>query len=66
MTKKNSGINDLPDESGEQSHVDGNSGMDNLIDGESVPDTPDEISAEEAEEVRLHGKTPTKRISDIL
>jgi hypothetical protein len=66
MTKKNSGKNDLPDESGEQSHVDGNSGMDNLLDGERVPDTPEDISAEDAEEVRRHGKNPTKRISDIF
>lgn len=66
MSKKNSGINDLPNESGEQSHVDGNSGMDNFLDGERVPDTPEEISAEDAEQVRRHGKTPTRRLSDIL
>lgn len=66
MSKKNSGINDRHDAGGEQSHVDGNSGMENLIDGETLPDPPDEVTREEAREMERRAKTPTKRHSDIM
>lgn len=66
MSKKNSGINDRHDESGEQSHIDGNSGIDNRIDGEELSDPPEEITREQAKEYARQGKTPTKRKSDII
>lgn len=70
MSKKNSGINDRHDESGEQSHVDGNSGLDNLIDGEALPDPPDVIDVAQARELQRRAstltRTPTKRDSDIF
>lgn len=66
MSKKNGGINDRNDASGEQSHVDGNSGIDHLIDNEELPEPPTEINAEQAEEAHRHAKTPTKRDSRIL
>ncbi len=66
MSKKNSGINDRHDESGEQSHVDGNSGIDNRLDGEVLPDPPEEISEEQARQRRHRAKTPTKRESDVM
>jgi hypothetical protein len=66
MSKKNSGINDRHDASGEQSHIDGNSGLDNLIDGEALPDPPDQISGEEARELERRAKTPTRRKGEII
>lgn len=70
MSKKNSGINDRHDESGEQSHVDGNSGLDNLIDGEALPDPPDAVDVAQARELERRAstltRTPTKRDSDII
>lgn len=66
MSKKNSGINDRHDSSGEQSHIDGNSGLDNLIEGEVLPDPPDEVSQEEAADLARRAKTPTKRKGDIV
>lgn len=66
MSKKNSGINDHDDASGEQSHVDGNSGISNRIDGKTLPEPPTEISRQQSEEDERHAKMPTKRKSDIL
>jgi hypothetical protein len=66
MSKKNSGINDRNDESGEQSHIDGNSGIANRIDGEELPDPPEEITRDQAKEFARVGKTPTKRNSNII
>lgn len=66
MSKKNSGINDRHDESGEQSHVDGNSGLDNLIDGEALPDPPDTMETSKLRELQKHAPTPTRRDNDIV
>lgn len=66
MSKKNGGINDQDDASGEQSHVDGNSGISNLIDNEDLPDPPTELTHEQAEEAYKNAKTPTKRDSKLL
>ncbi len=66
MSKKNAGINDNHDISGEQSHVDGNSGINNLIDNEDVPDPPTELSSEQAAEAYKNAKTPTKRNSNVF
>lgn len=66
MSKKNSGINDRDDESGEQSHVDGNSGIANRIDGEDLPDPPEAITREQAREFARTGKTPTKRDNSVM
>jgi hypothetical protein len=66
MSKKNSGINDRNDASGEQSHMDGNSGLDNKIDGEEMPDPPDLVRRAEVKEAERHAKTPTRRDDDIL
>jgi len=66
MNKKNSGINDRDDESGEQSHVDGNSGIDNRIDGQALSDPPETITAEE-ERQRCHdGLMPDKRNAKVM
>lgn len=66
MSKKNSGINDRKDESGEQSHMDGNSGIANRIDGQELSDPPEEITREQAKEFARVGKTPIKRNSGIV
>lgn len=66
MSKKNSGINDRNDDGGEQSHIDGNSGLANRIEGEDLIDPPEEITRDQAKEYARVGKTPTKRQSDIL
>lgn len=66
MSKKNGGINDNHDVSGEQSHIDGNSGISNLIDSEELPDPPTELTAEQADEAHKHAKTPTKRDSTVF
>jgi hypothetical protein len=66
MSKKNSGINDRNDASGEQSHMDGNSGLANKIDGEEMPDPPDAVTRAQAREMERHAKTPTRRNDDIL
>lgn len=66
MSKKNNGINDNNDASGEQSHVDGNSGISNLIDNEELPDPPTELTDEQAEEAHRNAKTPTKRDSKVF
>lgn len=66
MAKKNSGINDRDDDSGEQSHIDGNSGLANVIQGEDMIDPPEEITRDQAKEYARVGKTPTKRNSDII
>jgi len=66
MSKKNSGINDRRDESGEQSHMDGNSGIDNRIDGEEMPDPPDLVRRAQAKELERRAKKPTRREDDIL
>lgn len=66
MSKKNGGINDRDDASGEQSHVDGNSGISNRIANEDLPDPPEELTSEQADEAHRHAKTPTKRDSKIL
>lgn len=63
MSKKNSGINDSNDASGEQSHVDGNSGISNRIDDEELPDPPTQLTSELADEAVKNAKTPTKRDS---
>lgn len=66
MSKKNGGINDSDDASGEQSHVDGNSGISNLIDNDDLPDPPTELTAEQADEAHKKAKTPTKRDSKVF
>ena len=66
MSKKNGGINDNNDASGEQSNIDGNSGISNLIDGEELPDPPTELASEQLEEAYKNAKTPTKRDSKVL
>ncbi len=66
MGKKNGGINDNNDVSGEQSHVDGNSGISNRIDNEELPDPPTELTEEQADEARGNAKTPTKRDSKVF
>lgn len=66
MSKKNGGINDNDDASGEQGHIDGNSGISNLIDNEELPDPPTELTAEQADEAHQHAKTPTKRDSKVF
>lgn len=66
MGKKNSGINDNNDASGEQSHVDGNSGISNRLDDEELPDPPTELTSEQADEAHKNAKTPTKRDSKVF
>lgn len=66
MSKKNGGINDNHDASGEQSHIDGNSGISNLIDNEELPDPPKTLTSEQADEAHKNAKTPTKRDSKIF
>ncbi len=66
MSKKNGGINDSNDVTGEQSHVDGNSGISNTIDNEDLPDPVIELTPEQVAEAHKHAKTPTKRDSKIF
>lgn len=66
MSRKNSGINDRHDASGEQGHVDGNSGLDNLIDGEALPDPPDVVDVEQARALEHRAPTPTRRKGGVL
>lgn len=66
MGKKNGGINDNNDVSGEQSHVDGNSGISNRIDNEELQEPPTELTEEQADEAYENAKTPTKRDSKVF
>ena len=66
MGKKNGGINDNNDVSGEQSHVDGNSGISNRIDNEELPEPPTELTEEQADEAHRNAKTPTRRDSKVF
>jgi len=66
MNKKNGGINDRDDESGEQSHVDGNSGIDNRINGQVLSDPPETITAEEERQRRHTGLMPDKRNAKVM
>ena len=66
MSKKNGDINDNDDASGEQSHVDGNSGISNRIDDEELSDPPAELTSEQADEAHKNAKTPTKRDSKVF
>jgi len=66
MGKKNGGINDRHDASGEQSSIDGNSGISNTLDGEEIPDPPETMERDQAERAYRNAKTPTKRHSDIV
>lgn len=66
MSKKNGGINDNDDASGEQSHIDGNSGISNRIDNEELPEPPTELTSEQADEAYKNAKTPSKRDSKVF
>ncbi|MFC7298265.1 hypothetical protein [Herminiimonas aquatilis] len=66
MGKKNGGINDNNDVSGEQSHIDGNSGISNRIDNEELPEPPTELTEEQADEAHRNAKTPTRRDSKVF
>jgi hypothetical protein len=66
MSKKNSGINDKDDASGEQSAFDGNSGISNTLNGEVLQDPPETLSRDETRRAYEHAKTPTKRNADIV
>lgn len=70
MNKKNGGINDRDDDSGEksgeQSHVDGNSGIDNRIDGRVLSDPPETMTAEEERQRRHGGLMPDKRNARVM
>jgi len=66
MAKRNSGINDRRDAGGEQSHMDGNSGLENRIDGEDMPDPPDLVTRAQAKGWERRAKRPTPRDDDIL
>lgn len=62
MTRKNAGINDRDDASGQQSHRDGNSGMDNRPQGEQPLASPHEPATGK----KPAGPTPDQRRADIL
>lgn len=66
MTKKNGGINDRPDESGEQGHADGNSGIDNRIGGDVVPAPPETLTPEQERQRGHHAPVPDRRRSNVL
>jgi hypothetical protein len=66
MSKKNSGINDKDDASGEQSAFDGNSGISNTLNGEVLEESPETLSREDARRAYEHAKTPTKRNANIV
>lgn len=66
MSKRNGGINDRPDESGEQGHADGNSGIDNRIGGDALPDPPDTLTSEQERQRRHHAPVPDRRRKGVL
>lgn len=66
MSKRNAGINDKPDASGEQSHVDGNSGLDHRVGGIALPVPPSELTREQQEQQEQSMPVPDQRAPGLL